>query len=131
MANENRIFGGDSRTADKFVVRLEEGMRARVGAMSKAQHRSMNSYMLRAIQTALQIDEEAAGTYVAPEVEVVPSVVMETRPQWLPGMACRHEGKIWIIQSMPIHAFGNWVEAILRDHTGYCREARLDDLEPY
>lgn len=43
----------DSRTADKYVVRLEAGMRDAVRERAVAEHRSMNGVMLCAIRMYL------------------------------------------------------------------------------
>lgn len=43
-----------SRTADKFVVRLPEGMRDRIAEVARAQHRSMNSEIIARLESSLQ-----------------------------------------------------------------------------
>ena len=43
-----------SRTADKFVVRLPEGMRDRIADVARAQHRSMNSEIIARLESSLQ-----------------------------------------------------------------------------
>lgn len=48
----------DSRTADKFVIRLAAGQRDRLKARAKADHQSMNDAMLTAIDKHL--DQGAA-----------------------------------------------------------------------
>lgn len=40
------MFNGDSRTADKFVVRMPEGMRERIAEIAKGNHRSMNAEII-------------------------------------------------------------------------------------
>ncbi|SDJ09644.1 Arc family DNA-binding protein [Pseudomonas abietaniphila] len=42
-----------SRTADKFVVRLPEGMRERIAEVSKESHRSMNSEIIARLERSL------------------------------------------------------------------------------
>lgn len=42
-----------SRTADKFVVRLPEGMRDRIAAVARTQHRSMNSEIIARLEHSL------------------------------------------------------------------------------
>ncbi|MDH0749296.1 Arc family DNA-binding protein [Pseudomonas sp. GD03842] len=49
-----------SRTADKFVVRLPEGMRERIAEVSKDNHRSMNSEIIARLEQSL-IQEGALG----------------------------------------------------------------------
>lgn len=46
-------FEYDSRTADKFVVRLPDGMRDQVAAAADADDRSMNSLIVTAIRNEL------------------------------------------------------------------------------
>lgn len=42
-----------SRTADKFVVRLPEGMRDRIAEVAKQHHRSMNSEIIARLEHSL------------------------------------------------------------------------------
>lgn len=49
-----------SRTADKFVVRLPDGMRSRVQEVAKNHHRSMNSEIIARLEQSL-IQEGALG----------------------------------------------------------------------
>ncbi len=49
-----------SRTADKFVVRLPDGMRDRVHEVAKNHHRSMNSEIIARLEQSL-IQEGALG----------------------------------------------------------------------
>lgn len=46
-------FNNNSRDADKFVVRLPDGMRDQVAAAAEADDRSMNSLMIKAIRNEL------------------------------------------------------------------------------
>lgn len=43
------MMNGDSRTADKFVVRMPDGMRERIAEIANGNHRSMNSEMVLAL----------------------------------------------------------------------------------
>ncbi|SFB20035.1 Arc family DNA-binding protein [Azotobacter beijerinckii] len=47
----------DSRQADKFVIRLPGGMRDRIGAAAVAQHTSMNSLIILALESYLDGQE--------------------------------------------------------------------------
>lgn len=47
----------NSRTADKFVLRLPEGMRSRVNVEATDTHVSMNTYMIQSI--AMRLEKEA------------------------------------------------------------------------
>ena len=46
-------FNNNSRDADKFVVRLPDGMRDLVAAAAEADDRSMNSLMIKAVREYL------------------------------------------------------------------------------
>ncbi len=65
MSTETKQQG--SRTADKFVVRLPDGMRQKIAQVARSYHRSMNSEIvsrlessLRAEPTLMTEDERAA-----------------------------------------------------------------------
>lgn len=47
----------DSRVADKFVVRLPEGMRGDLSELARERHISMNSYIVQKLETAVAIDK--------------------------------------------------------------------------
>lgn len=51
-----------SRVADKFVVRLPDGVRLQVTKIARTEHTSMNSWIVRAIEEKLA-RETAAGTF--------------------------------------------------------------------
>ncbi|HAO75153.1 MAG TPA: DNA-binding protein, partial [Pseudomonas sp.] len=42
-----------SRTADKFVVRLPDGMRERIAEVARNHHRSMNSEIIARLEQSL------------------------------------------------------------------------------
>lgn len=42
-----------SRTADKFVVRLPEGMREQIAEVARSHHRSMNSEIIARLEQSL------------------------------------------------------------------------------
>ncbi|WP_447593610.1 Arc family DNA-binding protein [Aquipseudomonas campi] len=44
---------GNSRTADKFVVRMPDGVRSRVEAAAGLDHTSMNTFVVQAIEEKL------------------------------------------------------------------------------
>ncbi|KHL67904.1 Arc-like DNA binding domain-containing protein [Pseudomonas flexibilis] len=43
-----------SRTADKFVVRLPDGMRDRIAEVARLHHRSMNSEIIARLEQSMQ-----------------------------------------------------------------------------
>ena len=49
-----------SRTADKFVVRLPDGMRERIAEVARNHHRSMNSEIIARLEQSL-IQEGVLG----------------------------------------------------------------------
>lgn len=40
------MFNGESRVADKFVVRMPDGMRERIAEIAQSNHRSMNAEII-------------------------------------------------------------------------------------
>ncbi len=54
--NLKKNIAYSSRTADKFVVRLPEGMRDRIAEVARDQHRSMNSEIIARLESSLQQD---------------------------------------------------------------------------
>ena len=52
--NKQRDAIAPSRTADKFVVRLPDGMRDRVADAARASHRSMNSEIISRLEMSLE-----------------------------------------------------------------------------
>lgn len=55
----------NSRTADKFVVRLPDGVREKITVASKRLHRSMNSQIIAWLEMCLTIEEETGQTLTA------------------------------------------------------------------
>jgi len=51
-----------SRTADKFVVRLPDGMREQIAEVAKESHRSMNSEIIARLKKSLDNGEQTDGT---------------------------------------------------------------------
>lgn len=48
----------DSRTADKFVLRLPDGLRARISQVAEINHRSMNGEMVARIDGSLDLESK-------------------------------------------------------------------------
>lgn len=53
----NKQAAYNSRTADKFVVRLPDGWREKIAEFAKKNHRSMNSHMLAYIEACMKLEE--------------------------------------------------------------------------
>ena len=75
MNTEVKIPG--SRTADKFVVRLPDGMRQKIADVAKNYHRSMNSEIVSRLEQSLHSEllfganeEELEGTSEEPIEQV-------------------------------------------------------------
>ncbi|MNO12939.1 Arc-like DNA binding domain protein [compost metagenome] len=51
-----------SRTADKFVVRLPDGMREQIADVAKDNHRSMNSEIISRLKKSLDTPDSDGGT---------------------------------------------------------------------
>lgn len=48
----------NSRTADKFVLRLPEGLRDRINLAAENNHRSMNGEIIARIDSSLDLEEK-------------------------------------------------------------------------
>lgn len=63
-----------SRTADKFVVRLPDGMRDRIAEVSRNHHRSMNSEIIARLEQSLfqegALDDELSMRVDSPELSL-------------------------------------------------------------
>ncbi len=62
MSTETTKHGYNSRTADKFVVRLPEGMRKKIAEVARGYHRSMNSEIISRLESSLRIDPSSGET---------------------------------------------------------------------
>ena len=122
------VMQGNSRDADKFVVRLPDGLRERIAVRAKSEHRSMNSFMIRALEAALSSE----GTDSLSEVPVVTPQV--SKPVFLTGMPCRYQGNPKVIHEIQLFieqgSDYEFLQALLDfgDSQAY---VSLDDLEPY
>ena len=56
-----------SRTADKFVVRLPDGMREQIAVVAASSHRSMNSEIIARLQKSLEQPHKDLVEVDAPE----------------------------------------------------------------
>lgn len=63
-----------SRTADKFVVRLPDGMRDRIAEVARNHHRSMNSEIIARLEQSLvqegALDDELGIRLDSPELSL-------------------------------------------------------------
>lgn len=81
----------NSRNAEKFVVRLPDGVRDRIQDLAKEEHRSMNAWVVKSILEALKKSE---ATIIQSEDNS--SVVFEGHIPWTPirGMYVIYRGEI-------------------------------------
>ncbi|MNB61172.1 Arc-like DNA binding domain protein [compost metagenome] len=56
-----------SRTADKFVVRLPDGMRERIAEVARTHHRSMNSEIIARLERSMDLPDTETVEVEAPE----------------------------------------------------------------
>ncbi|HYQ38856.1 MAG TPA: Arc family DNA-binding protein [Pseudomonas sp.] len=61
-----------SRTADKFVVRLPEGMRSRIAEVARHYHRSMNSEIIARLERSLSAEGNLPAVPLEPAGELPP-----------------------------------------------------------
>lgn len=109
-----------SRTADKFVVRLPDGMRGQIEVLAKERHQSMNSYMIAKLERAIAID---CGVHT-PYTPVI-------------GMAVEHKasGSVGVIESLIVQNAGmsakvGWV-TLCGNAPDFRESILLTDLRPY
>lgn len=130
MTRPAGVMNGDSRTADKFVVRLPDDMRARILSRSRAEHRSMNSFIIRALRTALDSDEQSSV-----REETLAAELLEFKPQFAPGMPCqfpddRDQPTPGIIKEFFFaEAGGLWAQVICSQGNSWT--VAYDSLNPY
>lgn len=107
-----------SRTADKFVVRLPDGMRERINEVAKENHRSMNSEIIARLKKSLDTPEAENGT-----VEIDGEGVL-----WNPctGMLVKTPAGIGAIQG--VHYSDTSIDTIMVMVDG--RSYPLNDIKP-
>lgn len=83
----------NSRTADKFVVRLPDGMRTKLADVAREHHRSMNSEIISRLTQSLE-----AGT-TAPTVNP-----RDPEHPWVPtmGTPAYHGDRLYIIEGLRV-----------------------------
>lgn len=72
-----------SRTADKFVVRLPDGMRERISEVARNHHRSMNSEIIARLEHSL-IEEEAVTDAALPDGTIQAIIQKLDVQPWIP-----------------------------------------------
>lgn len=108
-----------SRTADKFVVRLPDGMRDRVAQVARKHHRSMNSEVISTLSLHLQLIDMGYGQHLESLLKGdLSSEMLAPAPTSVPmraGDPVTYNGALWIIESL--EAKGNMLYAnIIREN---------------
>lgn len=93
-----------SRTADKFVVRLPDGMRERVAKVARKHHRSMNSEVISTLSLHLQLIDMGHGQHLESLLKGDVSIEMlAPAPTSAPiraGDPVTLNGALWIVESL-------------------------------
>lgn len=134
-----------SRTADKFVVRLPDGVRDRVGAIAEGKHLSMNAQLIFWIEKCLEIEEENPNGFskealieAFQEIDPGSCVIVPMQHQnYTPAPGCpvrvKCDGGVWVVKRYV--AREGEVKVILEcfmddsNHTALL-DVDLDQLEP-
>lgn len=134
-----------SRTADKFVVRLTDGLRHRIQVMANAKHRSMNSQILHYLEMCVALDELSENGFTQEDLqtfaEMTPAdsvIVPMQQPIYTPAPGCpvrvANDGGVWKVRNYVVRD-GN-VKAILEAFVGESNkdtgllDVCVDQLEP-
>ena len=70
-----------SRTADKFVVRLPDGMRQKIALVAKSYHRSMNSEIVSRLESSLRAEPSLLSEEEQAELLQGGQTAMDVNPQ--------------------------------------------------
>ena len=98
-----------SRTADKFVVRLPDGMRERIAEVARTHHRSMNSEMIARLERTLLDDAAAEGADVLPTTHVEELFEKLDVQPWIPqvGQVVRRRDNTVPLGTIKAFTYGN------------------------
>ncbi|WP_256244034.1 Arc family DNA-binding protein [Pseudomonas sp. NBRC 111137] len=132
----------DSRTADKFVVRLPDGLRADIEAAANADDRSMNSVFVKAVRQYLDgqnrqqiLLDALANTVTTPitadSIHIDDRVRMAAnakRYEWLRDLGRVDDAEDTVVAGRGIHCF--YGEDLDREIDDAMRLARLQELHP-
>lgn len=97
-----------SRTADKFVVRLPDGMRERIAEVARTHHRSMNSEIIARLERTL-LDEAGEGGDVPPSTHVEELLAKLDVQPWTPqvGQVVRRRDNTVPLGTIKSFSYGN------------------------
>jgi len=122
-----------SRTADKFVIRLPDGMRERIAEVARTHHRSMNSEIIARLEQSLIQEEKEKN----PAMIVGPGddVLMPAVDAWVPvaGMlVCERldTSKVYGIKDFDVDKDGK-LYAVLGSLKGEEAKMLIGHLQPF
>ena len=132
----------DSRTADKFVVRLPDGLRADIEAAANADDRSMNSVFVKAVrqyldgqnrqQILLDVLANTVTTLITADATHIDDRVRMAanakRYEWLRDLGRVDDAEDTVVAGRGIHCF--YGEDLDREIDDEMRLARLQELHP-
>lgn len=97
-----------SRTADKFVIRLPDGMRERIAVVAATHHRSMNSEIIARLERSL-LEEEVATDEALPDGTIAAIVQKLDVQPWIPqvGQVVRRQDGTLPIGTIKSFSYGS------------------------
>lgn len=122
-----------SRTADKFVVRLPDGMREKIAEVARTHHRSMNSEIIARLETSIMEEEKRNNPVL--HVDDASGITIPVVDAWTPrvGMLIRFRldaKKVGNILDFDQAEDGTiWADLDLLD--GNRVSAPIDHLQPF
>jgi len=132
----------NSRTADKFVVRLPDGWRERVAEFARVNHRSMNSHILTYIEACLAVEESEQPltqealmeAFNKAEADPTHGMIMSTRCRFEVNDPCMYDGHLWVIKNFIAQDGVLWADLIRHDSrfaTPFETTCKHVHLEPF
>lgn len=141
---KSSVQRGNSRTADKFVIRLLEHMRDRINELATKNHRSMNSQIISYIETMFAVEDAGFSADVDGVMKLLESfnnsegslvIAEEYRPTFVPHVGdpvrCKQYDGPWIYSHACVRE-GEVFAVLRRIDRGVLREETVDysDLLP-
>lgn len=120
----NNAFVHGSRVADKFVVRLPDGMRERIAVVARDHHRSMNSEIIARLERSLNDPAQAEEDINMIDLPVDP---------WTPviGMLVTFRKGQYAGQARLIGGIEYYEGEYVANLTGHGALVRFKDLKPF
>lgn len=107
------VMSGNSRTADKFVVRLPDGMRERVGLTARSHHRSMNSEIINTLDMHHRLLDMGHGPLLKKllQGEELPGTIVAAPERVRAGDPAVFNEAVWMVEKLEVK--GNLVYATI------------------